>query len=80
MAFPRQYAVALAAGLVAFTVAKPAGAQGRYDAQGHYIISAARAAAIHECSLRASRYPEYLWGTMATYQYRACMAGHDQQE
>ena len=80
MTVPRQCAVALAAGLVAFAVAAPAGAQGRYDAQGHFVISAARAAALHECSLRASRYPEYLWGTMATYQYRACMAGHGQQE
>jgi hypothetical protein len=80
MAFPRKYAVALAAGLVAFTAAAPAVAQGRYNAQGHYIISAARADAIHGCSLRAARYPEYLWGTMATYQYRACMAEHGQQE
>ena len=43
-------------------------------------ISAARARAIHECSVAADRYPQYLWGNMEIYQYRACMAGHGQQE
>jgi hypothetical protein len=40
----------------------------------------ARAAAIHECSARAQRYPEYLWGDMEFQQYRACMAEHGQPE
>ena len=43
-------------------------------------MSAARASAIHECSLRADHYPNYLWGNTEIYQYRACMAEHGQQE
>jgi hypothetical protein len=43
-------------------------------------ISAARARAIHECSVAADRYPQYLWGNMEIYHYRACMAEHGQQE
>ena len=43
-------------------------------------ISAARAAAIHECSRLAARYSEHDWGNVEIYQYRACMAGHGQQE
>ena len=72
--------IAIAIAFAATTLTSPSHAQGRYDAQGHYVISTVRAAAIHECSVRASQYPDYLWGTMATYQYRACMAEHDQVE
>ena len=43
-------------------------------------ISPQRAQAIHECSVLADRYPEYLWGNMETYQYDACMTEHGQQE
>jgi len=43
-------------------------------------ISAARAAAIHECSLLAGRYSEHDWGITEIYLYRACMARHGQQE
>jgi hypothetical protein len=43
-------------------------------------ISAARAAAIHECSVLASRYSQHDWGNTEIYQYRACMARHGQQE
>jgi hypothetical protein len=43
-------------------------------------ISAARAAAIHECSLLAGRYSQHDWGNTEIYQYRACMARHGQQE
>ena len=43
-------------------------------------ISRQRAEAIHECSLRAARYPQYLWGNQEIYTYRACMAEHGQQE
>jgi hypothetical protein len=43
-------------------------------------ISAARAAAIHECSLLAGRYSQHDWGNVEIYQYRACMARHGQQE
>ncbi len=43
-------------------------------------ISQQRAQAIHQCSVLAARYPQYLWGNMEIYQYRACMAEHGQQE
>jgi len=43
-------------------------------------ISAARAAAIHECSVLAGRYPQHDWGNTEIYLYRACMAQHDQPE
>ena len=43
-------------------------------------ISAARAAAIHECSLLASRYPLHDWGNTQIHLYRTCMARHGQQE
>src|SRR5262245_14474642 len=43
-------------------------------------ISAARAAAIHECNLLASRYPLHDWGNTQIYLYRSCMARHGQQE
>jgi hypothetical protein len=67
--------VALAFALVATVLASPSYAQG-----AGYRISAARAAAIHECSVRASRYVEHTWGDVEIYQYRACMAEHNQQE
>jgi hypothetical protein len=43
-------------------------------------MSAARAAAIHECSVLASRYSQHDWGNTEIYQYRACMARHGQPE
>ena len=43
-------------------------------------ISAGRAAAIHECSVLASRYSQHDWGNVEIYQYRACMARHGQQQ
>jgi hypothetical protein len=43
-------------------------------------ISAARAQAIHTCGARAAQWPEYLWGNMESYQYRACMTEHRQPE
>ena len=49
-------------------------------AQSGREISRERAQAIHECSLRAARYPQYLWGNMEIYQYRARMTEHGQQE
>ena len=50
------------------------------SAGSDYQISAGRAAAIHECSVLASRYPQHDWGNTETYQYRACMAVHGQRE
>jgi hypothetical protein len=43
-------------------------------------ISAARAAAIRECSGAESKYTEYLWGSIEIQTYRACMAQHGQVE
>jgi hypothetical protein len=43
-------------------------------------ISAARAVAIHQCNLLASRYPLHDWGNTQIYLYRSCMARHGQQE
>jgi hypothetical protein len=43
-------------------------------------VSAARAAAIHECSVLASRYSQHDWGNTEIYQYRACMARRGQPE
>ncbi len=43
-------------------------------------ISAGRAAAIHECSVLASRYSQHDWGNVEIYQYRACMARHGEPE
>ena len=43
-------------------------------------ISAGRAAAIHECSVLASRYSQRDWGNVEIYQYRACMARHGEPE
>jgi hypothetical protein len=45
-----------------------------------YHISAGRASAVHECSVLAGQYSQHDWGNTEIYQYRACMAVHDQQE
>lgn len=43
-------------------------------------VSAARAAAIRECNILASKYPEYIWGDVEIQVYRECMAEHHQVE
>ena len=43
-------------------------------------ISAARAAALQECSRLAARYPINDWGNTESYLYRSCMARHGQKE
>ena len=61
----------------------PAYARGRARARyngGGYPITAARAAALRECSAREAQYPEYLWGVTEIQVYRACMAEHGQPE
>jgi hypothetical protein len=51
------------------------------QAQEHGVrISAARAAAIHECSMITSRYPETTSGSLEFELYRACMAEHGEVE
>ena len=44
------------------------------------IAAFSRAAAIHECSLLAARYPLHDWGNTQIHLYRTCMARHGQQE
>jgi len=48
--------------------------------QGQIEISAKRAAALRECSAIAAQYPQYEWGNMEIFQYRACMARHGEVE
>lgn len=43
-------------------------------------LSAARVAALKECSRLASRYPINDWGNTESYLYRSCMARHGQKE
>jgi hypothetical protein len=66
-------ALALALAVTAF--ASPSFAQ-RGDAH----VSAARAAAIHECSVREQKYSEYTWGNREYFEYLACMTEHGQPE
>jgi hypothetical protein len=65
----------LAVGIALTALASPSYAQER-----GVKISPERAQAIHQCSVLASRYPQYLWGNLEIYQYRACMAEHHQPE
>ena len=51
----------------------PAGAQDRG-------VSAARAAALRQCSLLAERYPETTWSSYEFQLYGACMAERGQVE
>ena len=67
---------ALAVAVAVSTVASPSYAQEGVGVR----ISQQRAQAIHACSVRAARYPQYLWGNQEIYTYRACMAEHGQQE
>ena len=43
-------------------------------------MSAAREAAIHECSMKSRQYTETAWGDMQMQQFRACMKQHGQPE
>jgi len=43
-------------------------------------MGAARVKAIHDCSVASVKYPEYVWGNVKLYVYRACMAAHGQPE
>jgi hypothetical protein len=43
-------------------------------------VSPARAAAVHECSVQAQRYPETTFSSLEVELYRACMAQHGQVE
>jgi hypothetical protein len=58
----------------------PAFAQTGVYADNPDHMSAARAAAIHECNTRAEKYLLHTWGNYQLYIYRACMAEHGQVE
>jgi hypothetical protein len=74
----RYVATALALGLATSALATPSFAQ--RSEGGDPGMSAARAAAIHECSVKAGKYIEHTWGDNEIYTYRACMAEHGQEE
>jgi hypothetical protein len=70
--------IALVVGLSALAFASPSMAQRREEHPDH--ISAARAAAIHECNLTAvSRFGWFENGNRDQV-YRACMAEHGERE
>jgi hypothetical protein len=69
----------LAALALAFAVTALASPSYAQEAGG-VDISRQRAQAIHECNLKAARYPQYLWGNQEIYTYRACMSEHGQPE
>jgi hypothetical protein len=79
----RNILTALTLGLAVTATVAPAYAKGHAEASyngGGYPITAARAAALRECSGREAKYPEYLWGVTEIQVYRACMAEHGQPE
>lgn len=43
-------------------------------------MSAARAAAIRECNVKAAKYVLGIWGNFQLYLYRSCMAERHQME
>ena len=49
-------------------------------AAAEFQISAARAAALKECSRLAARYPTNDWGNTPIHLYRTCMARHGEKE
>jgi hypothetical protein len=75
--------VALALGISIVALASPSLAQTRrdrgWDSSDH--ISAARAAAIRECSRRADHeYPAWVSGNLNVEVYDACMGEHGQPD
>jgi hypothetical protein len=74
----RYVAAALALGLATSAMATPSFAQ--RSEGGEAGMSAARAAAMHECNVKAQKYVEHTWGDNEIYIYRACMADHGQPE
>jgi hypothetical protein len=77
------FAVTMIAALISMggaAFAAPYSAQQNGDGSRWDHMSAARASAIHECSVMADKSFNYLWGDTESDQYRACMAQHGQQE
>jgi hypothetical protein len=65
---------ALAVALAASALATPSFAQRSEGMSGN------RAAAIHDCTGKAGKYKQYVWGDYQIDMYRACMAQHGQEE
>jgi len=65
---------------LAFALAVTAFASPSFAQRSEYHMSAARAAAIRECSLLEEKYPDSLMGNIGYYQYLACMSRHGQTE
>jgi hypothetical protein len=76
----RRYRIAAMLVSIALGLAFFPKADGHYDSQGRFIVSAARAAALRECNARANQYPEWEYGNTPLFIYRACMAEHGQVE
>ena len=73
MIAPTRYLAAIA--LVFAVVAAPSVAQDRAVR-----MTAARAAAMRACNIKAAPYVPHTWGNFGLYVYRACMAEHHQAE
>jgi len=65
---------ALAVTLAASALATPSFAQ---RSEG---MSSSRVAAIHDCTTKAGKFKQYVWGDYQIDKYRACMAQHHQEE
>jgi len=65
---------ALAVALAASTLATPSFAQ---RSEG---MSSSRVAAIRDCTTKAGKFKQYVWGDYQIDKYRACMAQHHQEE
>jgi hypothetical protein len=59
----------LALGLAVSTVATPS-----------FAMSGARSTALHQCTRRAGKLKQYVWGDHQIDKYRACMTKHGQRE
>jgi hypothetical protein len=78
---------ALALGLAVAAGGSAALAKGRTDNHGGYVdnnggypVSAARAAALRQCTARESQWIQRDWGVQALEAYRTCMFEHRQME
>ena len=65
---------ALAVALAASTLATPSFAQ---RSEG---MSSSRVAAIRDCTTKAGKFKQYVWGDYQIDKYRACMTKHGQEE
>ena len=65
---------ALAVALAASTLATPSFAQ---RSEG---MSSSRVAAIRDCTTKAGKFKQYVWGDYQIDKYRACMTKHHQEE